>query len=202
MKTCRFGMMSVAALTTSLTMACSSGSSTGVAADGGSADVGSTDSAMGADQEAAATQDSGASDVEAGCNNLANTAPSVQEENVSTAPPTPKGGTIPDGKYFLTAAKVYTGPGGASGPTAVTDQLTDVVSAGTFQYVEAVTGGTGSGGVYSGTIATSGTTLTLTFTCGGTGKSAYSTFDSDGTTVTVYGSLTAGQTSALTFTKQ
>lgn len=54
------------------------------------------------------------------CNALANTAPSVPETQVAGDPPTPAGGTFVPGLYYLTRWQVFTGNGGASGPTGNT----------------------------------------------------------------------------------
>ncbi|HEY8088191.1 MAG TPA: hypothetical protein VIF09_10110, partial [Polyangiaceae bacterium] len=70
----------------------------------------------------------------ASCNNVANTAASVQEQNVATAPPTPAGGPTPiaDGTYYVTAWTAYTGAGGVSGPTASAAQFTSVIKGSTY----------------------------------------------------------------------
>jgi hypothetical protein len=58
------------------------------------------------------------------CNTLVNNAPVVQEIQVGQVAPTPAGGTVQDGLYYLTARTVYTGLGGPAGPTGQTDQTT------------------------------------------------------------------------------
>jgi hypothetical protein len=136
------------------------------------------------------------------CNTVANTASVVAQQNVASAAPTPAGGaTIADGTYYVTAWTVYTGAGGASGPTGSTTQFTNVLKSGTYQFVEFISGSNPSSLVQNGTFSTSGSSITIQGTCpSGLGTSPYTAFDNDGTNVTIY---TATQPiNALVFTKQ
>jgi hypothetical protein len=171
-----------------------------------------------AGRDAAATTDTGASDDagtpadtgsaadtgtpqmldDAGCIALVNEAPLVQQMNVAGDPPTPMGGTVVDGTYFITAASVYGSDAGV-GPTGNNFQNMSVVSGGGTLY--ALVAGVGNGASMSnGTIATSGANITLTQTCPSNDVLAFNRFDATGTTLTVYTSTPP--VSALTFTKQ
>jgi hypothetical protein len=173
--------------------------------DSGGASDGGSDSGAPSDDGAAPNDAGGATDAsDSGCNSVDNSAATaVIEEYIASAPPVPQGGTIVPGTYLLSAAVQYTGAdGGQTGPTGVTYQFTDVTTATTFDYVEAITGGTNPGTYrFSGTYTTADAGVTITFQCGATGVSSYDEFDSNGTKMTFY-SNSGPTTSALTFTKQ
>src|SRR5580704_15253687 len=61
--------------------------------------------------------DDAAPDAPGTCNTLVDSAPAITVEQVAGEPPAPQGGTIVDGTYALTAAVIYTGPGGPTGPS-------------------------------------------------------------------------------------
>lgn len=197
-------VMVASALAAGFGMACSS-SSTGNTGGGGK-DAGpdsstAADTGSGADSGSpvdAATESASVDD--AGCVVIDNAAAVVMEQSVATAEPAATGGTIPDGTYFVTAATIYAGPGGATGPTGTTYQFTSHVSGMTYDAIESITGGKAS--VSSGTLVTSGTNVTVQQTCPATdaGPSTLNQFSSDGTTVTLYTSSTPFQ--SFTFTKQ
>ena len=73
----------------------------------------------------------------AGCTPIAQIATPVNEIQVASAPPRTTAGWYPAGTYALTSATVYTGPGGASGPSgiryAVTLQVNGMGSTDYFQ---------------------------------------------------------------------
>jgi hypothetical protein len=50
------------------------------------------------------------------CNNVANIAQTIQVGYVASDPPAAQGGSIVDGIYALTAARIYVGIDGGSGP--------------------------------------------------------------------------------------
>lgn len=187
-------------------MACSSATSGGgadAAADASPQEASAGDA--GAGSEAGDAGEGGGSDAArdaGGCTTLANTAQVVQEQDVAGPAPTAAGGVIADGTYFLTAARVFTGDGGAAGPTGAVYQVTLKTSAGVYEDVQSSTGAAVANGEYSGTYAVSGPELTIHLTCGAVTTLAYP-FDSDGkTTFTLYQALSGGSTSALTVTKQ
>jgi hypothetical protein len=166
-------------------------------------DVAALEASSGADTGTAADVAEADTPSDGGCGVVTNGAAVVPEQNTATAPPTPQGGAIPDGTYFVTAATLYTGPGGATGPTGKTYQFTSQVSGDGTAYdsVDAISGGTPV--VAVGTIAISGARITVTQICPTTTMpvSAYVAFDSNGVdTVTLYTSTPP--ISALTFTRQ
>jgi hypothetical protein len=117
------------------------------------------------------------------CAMISNTASLVQQTTVAQAMPTPTmGGSIAPGTYYLTDSKIY--QGAPPGTTPVQLKATQVVSSAAIQSVQQVVGAANS--VYSTrTYATSGTTLNLTSTCGGTG-SAMLGYDATPTQYTTY----------------
>jgi hypothetical protein len=133
------------------------------------------------------------------CNMLANSAAVITYSQVSQNPPTPQGGTMVDGTYFMTAANIYTGPNGPSGPSGMA-QTTIQVTAGTIQIVE-----TGQPPTQTVTLATSGTSFTATQTCPGS-KVTQGSYTATPATILIFldgGTDDAGaRTLVETFTKQ
>jgi hypothetical protein len=135
------------------------------------------------------------------CNGVTNAAAAVPMTNVASAAPQPTGGTIPDGTYFVTAYQQYTGTAGASGPTGVTYQGTNVVAGGTYNSVTH-TSSNPVDASFSGTFKTSGTGITIQQTCPSPQTAPFTSYDSDGVkVVTVFGS-TGTSVTAITYTKQ
>jgi hypothetical protein len=62
------------------------------------------------------------------CNTIANDGTPIAETRVAAAMPTGSGGTLVDGTYHLTRREIYTGTGGASGPTGDTRKATLVIA--------------------------------------------------------------------------
>ena len=134
------------------------------------------------------------------CNSVANAAPSIPITNVASDAPAPTGGTIPDGTYFVTASQIYTGAGGAAGPTGVTYRATNRV---TGTHYDAVTSASSQpvDAHASGTFATNGTNTVIQQSCPIPQTVPFTSFSSDGVgTFTIYSSGTPVQ--ALTYTKQ
>jgi hypothetical protein len=102
----------------------------------------------------------------------------VSVEQVASDPPAAQGGTIEDGTYWMTAATVYTGPGGPTGETG-TMQTTILVSGGTIQVV--TTRGPATRTV---SITTSGTYFTVTDSCPDTAV-VQGSFTASGSTLTI-----------------
>jgi len=203
MKTHRQLLIMVAStLAAGFGMACSSSSTgnTGGGTDAGHDSAVAADTGPGADSGSPVDAAPESTVNDAGCVVINNGASVVMEQSVATAEPAATGGTIPDGTYFVTAATVYAGPGGMTGPTGTTYQFTTHISANTYDAIESVTGGAAS--VFSGTFAINGTSAQILQTCPATdsGVSPYDQITSDGTTVTVYTSSLPF--SSLTFTKQ
>lgn len=100
------------------------------------------------------------------CNALVDSAAEVQSVYVAASLPAPAGGSIQDGTYHLTAERLYTGVGGASGPTG---QSTSVVLAFQSGRLQIVSRGSGAGAVEERTTLgyeVSGAELILTPLCG------------------------------------
>jgi energy-converting hydrogenase Eha subunit B len=135
---------------------------------------------------------------DAGCVALVNEAPLVQQVNASGEPPTPTGGTITDGTYFLTAAAVY-GADAAVGPTGASYQDMTVLSGGGTTY--ALVSGVGNDAQFSnGTVATIGTGIAITQTCPSNMVYPYPRYSVAGTTITLFSS--GATTTVLTYSKQ
>jgi hypothetical protein len=133
------------------------------------------------------------------CNSLPNTASSVSIEQLASEPPAPQGGTIVDGTYALTAAVIYTGSGGPTGPSGTT-QTTLQISGATIQVVS-----DGEPATRTVTFTTSGTSIQSVDTCPDT-DTRPGTYTATPTTLVVEldgGTDDAGaRTLVETFTKQ
>lgn len=82
---------------------------------------GTIDAASGTD---GSVLDAPAPDAIDGCHALEQTGELIDQIAAAEAPPTPLGGAFPDGRYHLTAETLYTGPGGATGPTGMQHRTT------------------------------------------------------------------------------
>src|SRR4029077_14051837 len=78
-------------------------------------------------------------------------------------PPTPNGGTIIDGTYYMTAVDWYTGLGGRSGVTDASVSQVFVLEAGVAQVVGSTADGGTSGAFLA--VTTSGTTMIWSSVC-------------------------------------
>jgi hypothetical protein len=130
------------------------------------------------------------------CNTVGNTATTIDETQVAGALPTAEaaGGSFAPGTYFRTAATVYTGSGGATGPNGVTDKQTIVLSnasagGGAFvaQSVQSTNGGADQRGTLMGT--PSGTTVSLLITCPASGPFGAFPYTATATSFTLYNTL-------------
>ena len=132
--------------------ACSS-SSPGVATE--------TDAGGDAASDAHSLPDTGDAGLDApvACNTLVNSASAISIEQVASDPPAPAGGTPVDGTYALTAAVIYTGPGGPTGASGTT-QTTLQIAGGTIQVVSS-----GDPATRTVTFTTSGTSVASVDTC-------------------------------------
>jgi len=145
-----------------LAAACSSSSSNDGGDSGAPADA-SADASGDASTDASSTDagaDGAPADGAQACNALANIAPMVAISYVASAPPAAQGGTIADGTYTMTAATIYTGVGGPSGP-AGDGQVTIQITGSTIQVV---TSGAAPNHLTT-TLMTSNTSFTRTDTC-------------------------------------
>ncbi len=130
-----------------------------------------------------------------GCNGLANDAPAVDSTAKSGTAPTPQGGTVVDGTYFLTTLNEY----GSGGPTALGRRSTMVIQGSDMQHVTDEQGIATDRG--SNTFTTSATTFTTNATCP-TDATATSSYTATATTLTFYFDLGAGHTSEQINTRQ
>lgn len=120
------------------------------------------------------------------CNALEQTASEVGQVRVAEDMPAPVGGGIPDGRYHLVADVLYTGIGGASGPTTGTTTAAtwmctalecDVIAHPLTSFVDQR---------YNYLLSLSGTDLSITTVCPETqtlNASYTTTTDGDGVTV-------------------
>lgn len=127
-----------------------------------------------------ATTDSGKTP----CNSLANVGSEVAEEASPTAPPEATGGTLMDGTYVLTSAILYTGAGGANGPTGAKRRMTIRLT------------GTAGESVFDGlgrnaTFVPNGTKLVITNTCP-SNEVAETPFSATSTSLTIHVEKTSG----------
>jgi len=144
-----------------------------------SGDAGAGDLAMaGADLLGAGSDMAGGA-----CNSLVNAASVVQQTMVAQPMPSPTmGGTIVPGTYYLTDSKIY--QGAPPGTTALQLQATETVSTTTMDTVQYIVGASNST-FSTRSFSTSGTTLTVTFTCGGSGTAMLG-YDATATQYTTY----------------
>jgi hypothetical protein len=127
------------------------------------------------------------------CNSLVNAAPVVQQTVVNQPMPSPtNGGTIASGTYYLTDSKIY--QGAPPGEVPLQLQITQYISGATVQTTQHIMNSPNSTHD-TRTYTVSGTMLTVTFTCGGTGMgnlgydatpTQYTTYNGVGKTVNVW----------------
>ncbi len=112
------------------------------------------------------------------CTTLANGAPQVQQVDVAAARPVATGGSFVDGTYFKTSDKVYTGAGGATGPTGYTVRETIAITNSSTGTALLLSTFIDNGGTTTERITvsptTSGGAITLTFVCPAFGPSSTS----------------------------
>lgn len=143
------------------------------------------------------------------CNNVSlTTFAAVTQLEAAEAAPVPIGGTILDGTYVLTKDTIYTGPGGATGSTGMTQTEVQVFSGTTIAIAtqppapnpaEALSGtfsvptGTDEAGA-----PTTGTTMTFVFSCPANAAAVTRSYSVVNNTILEF--LSAGE--VLTFTAQ
>jgi hypothetical protein len=107
---------------------------------------------------------------------------------VATAePPAAGGGAPPDGVYYMTSVTLYTGAGGASGPTGDTRQITFTLS-GNGTHLENALQYDNCAGSATGDVSFGATRVSATITCP-TGVAAQTngyTWDATTQTYTLY----------------
>lgn len=158
-------------------------SSQGTTDDGGTDASGDVTTANDAAQEAG--KDSGPT----GCNTVSNIGAVVPQTFVATDSPTGDGGALVEGTYVLTAAVVYTGADGGTGPTGTTFQDTAVVDdAGSYERNVSIVNDAGLDGSpihQNGSFAVDGGAIHVDQTCPA-GSQPFTTYDSDGTKFHIY----------------
>jgi hypothetical protein len=169
------------------------------ATDASATDASVTDARV--EVTADASEDSGRDTGSTECNALSNIGTVVPVMNVATAPATGSGGVIASGTYVLTAASIYTGPGGSEGPSGATLADTLVVAdGGDYERVFAVVNGPAPDGTYrqNGRFVTDGASIEVTQTCP-PGRQPFTSYDSDGTTVRIYAPAAGARSPAVSF---
>jgi len=123
------------------------------------------------------------------CNSLTNVGAVVQQMYVATDAVTGTGGTIAAGTYVLTAAAVYVGANGNSGPTGLTLQDTLAIDgSGAYERVLSAIDDAGADGTpvhQNGSFIVNGSSIQVTQTCP-PGWQPFTSYDSDGTKVKIY----------------
>jgi hypothetical protein len=141
------------------------------------------------DVTADAPQDSGTDSGPLGCNTVSNIGTVIQQMYVATDPVTGAGGVIAAGTYALTAAAVYTGAGGGSGPTGTTFADTVVFESGNmYERVASIIDDAGLDGSpirQNGSYLLDGSSIQVTQTCP-KGFQPFTSYDSDAMKVQVY----------------
>lgn len=101
------------------------------------------------------------------CTDLVNAGVAVDQQAVADELVAGTGGTVSDGSYNLTEAKIYVGVAGTPGPTNTTYRETIRIAAPTYERVLVFTssGGTSSEIRSSGTFTQTGSTGSISLTC-------------------------------------
>jgi hypothetical protein len=134
------------------------------------------------------------------CNDLVAGGQVIDRAGVAGDPPAGKGGTVVDGDYDLTDYTVYTGIGGASGPTGITAKARLRIAAGAllerYEF-----GGTGSPSVRStaSTYGATAATFSTTQTCPSAGLAGARQFTANDPLLIL---IDTGTKEAFTFTKR
>jgi hypothetical protein len=132
-------------------------------------------------------------DAYAACNQLCNAGPVVTVVNSLQPAPTPAGGTLIPGLYYLTAYTAYFASGVDAGPTSNTRQETAIVTAadpvGTIENVHSANGNPNDTVSYE--YLASGTAICLTQTCPASGQ-IVSGYTASGGQLHVYETQSAG----------
>lgn len=144
--------------------------------------------------------------VDSGCNGVTNIATAIPQTFVASDPVVGDGGALVPGMYVCTAAVVYTGADGGTGPTGLTIRDTvELDDAGAYERAFAFTNDAGldSSTTQNGTITTNGGSLTVKQTCP-SGLQPFNSFDSNGTVFHIYAPAAGAGNPAVMFeyTKQ
>lgn len=133
---------------------------------------------------------SGKADVEepgdsgSACNTLVNEAPEATSSTVKGNAPKATGGTIADGKYFLTEFTLYDPSGSDSEPSLSGMKTTLSISGKVMSSIIDI--GDGTDRTFSETFAVNGTKLDRTLTCPKSGPDLAAVYSVNGNTLTIY----------------
>ena len=130
------------------------------------------------------------------CNAVTNDAVAIGAQMVPAVAPSPTGGAVANGKYHLTDVTLYTGPGGGSGPIALSIQQTLMINGNTVDVIQSA-----NGKVETATemFTTSGTTASFTRTCPSAQPAATGQYSISGGTLVWFLQNDPGQTVAYTY---
>ena len=163
-------------------VACSSEDTSGDGGTDASADVTR-------DVTADASNEGGNDSGPTACNALSNIGTVIPQTYVALAAVSGDGGTIAAGTYVLTAAAVYTGTDGGSGPTGTTFQDTlALADGGAYERVASIVNDAGVDGSpfhQNGGIVLNGSSIQITQTCP-SGMQPFTSYDSNGTKLHIY----------------
>jgi hypothetical protein len=127
------------------------------------------------------------------CNSVPNSGSLVAEQRVASAAPAPAGGTFVQGTWVRAASTVYTGAGGATGPTGNQGRqairITEVNGSLRFDSVYQEPGG--SLDLLSGAASFSGTQLTVNFNCPQSGTKVFG-YTATASTFALYEAVSGG----------
>lgn len=135
------------------------------------------------------------------CGEPLDPAPAVQDTIGCGARPSPVGGPLADGTYYLTSGVQYDHDAGCSEALGIQSQGTIVVNAGEMSIVTTSSDGSGGWGLFDAPDGSpgSGECICGTFTsCGDAGNSGPGGYTSTATTI----SIVVGNSGLFTFTKQ
>jgi hypothetical protein len=134
------------------------------------------------------------------CQNVARGGAAIPETKIASAPPAATGGNIVAGTYFLTTWEVYTGVGGAAGPTGESRKDALVISSTLIQ--EAATSEGADQPILASTYMATGSTVSTEEVCPVAGRALTHSYSATGTTLAIIDSFGATNTRLYLYTKQ
>jgi len=127
------------------------------------------------------------------CNDVPNSGGLVAEQRAASAAPAPTGGTLNVGTWVRAATTIYTGPGGATGPSGrQVRQAIRITSVGGGLRFDSVAQEPGaSADLVSGSATVSGTTLDVAFNCPATDAKSFG-YSATAASLTLYEMVSDG----------
>jgi hypothetical protein len=126
----------------------------------------------------------------------------VSLQQLAMDPPTAHGGALVPGRYILTAASIYTGTGGATGPAGITAQIESDNDGLHIHHTQRVVDANGTTEDHlAGTFSTTGIALQAQIACPSVYTADY-TYDATSTGFTLYQAMPGPRTLEEVFTKQ